>query len=808
MAYCMRKILYTTSFTFYFLGMVLLAAAQDVPVPVTIMETAENKYPQEKIYLQTDKNAYTSGENIWFKAYITLDNAPMPFSKTLYAELIRENGLVLDRKMMPVILSGASSDFIIPDSLQDTKLFIRAYTAWMLNFDSTLLCVKPIQLVPKKATAKKVAAADTYSVTFFPEGGDLVEDIQSFVAFKANNQDGKPFAIKGDIVNSAGKVITNFTAVHDGMGYFPLQPLAGETYKAVWTDKNKQKHETPLPAARKDGAVLSAAFSDRQLFYTISRPATASDAFTRFTVVAQTQQHLIYSAQINLSKKNTVTAPMPTDSISDGVLQITLFNGDMLPVAERLVYVNNNNYSFITDLHLTEKSLVKHGQNVVQVDVGGSLLSNLSIAVTDADINPVGKNEENIYSALLLSADLKGGVYNPSYYFSSDEDSVRQHLDLVMMTNGWRRFKWDKLMANQWPEIRYQPENFLSLQGKVLGLTRAQLYGRDVTAILKIKNTAPQFLNLPVDAQGNFKTEGLYFFDTAKVYYQMSNDKDKDITTAASFSFVSNYIKAPVMNSGLVNAVFIPEKIDSALASKTNNLATLRRTQESVLAKTKTLDEVKVITKQKSPVKKLDEQYTSGFFSGGDGYSFDIEGDPSARSSIGLLEYLQGKVAGLQISTQGQGSATWRGSSPTFFLNEMQSDVSMIRSISMQDVAYIKVFRPPFFGASGGGAGGAIAVYTKKGGGDNSSFKGLPATNINGYSAIREFYSPDYSNPAVPDAKDYRTTLYWNPHIYFDKNSRRAILPFYNSDNCKRIRVIVEGINEQGLLSREEKIFE
>jgi len=167
MAYCMRQIVYTFSFFLSFLSIGLWAAAQEVPAPVTILETAEAKYMQEKIYLQTDKNAYTSGENIWFKAYITMDNAPAPLSKTMYAELIRDNGTVLDRKMMPIILSGASSDFIIPDSLQDTKLFIRAYTAWMLNFDSTLLCVKPIQLVPKKTTTKKVVTPDTYSVSFF-----------------------------------------------------------------------------------------------------------------------------------------------------------------------------------------------------------------------------------------------------------------------------------------------------------------------------------------------------------------------------------------------------------------------------------------------------------------------------------------------------------------------------------------------------------------------------------------------------------------------------------------------------------------
>ena len=225
--------------------------------------------------------------------------------------------------------------------------------------------------------------------------------------------------------------------------------------------------------------------------------------------------------------------------------------------------------------------------------------------------------------------------------------------------------------------------------------------------------------------------------------------------------------------------------------------------------KVETLQEVKVVTKQKSLKQKLDEEYTSGFFSGGDAYTFTTEDDPFANSSPGILQYLQGKVAGLQISTAGQGTATWRGSATSFFLNESPANLSMLQSINMADVAMIKVFRPPFFGGAGGGSGGAIAIYTKKGSSiNNNDFKALPFTNIYGYSAVREYYSPDYINNPDPNTKDYRTTLYWSPHIYIDKNSRRITLPFFNSDNCKKIRVIIEGINELGVLTREEKIFE
>jgi hypothetical protein len=125
----------------------------------------------------------------------------------------------------------------------------------------------------------------------------------------------------------------------------------------------------------------------------------------------------------------------------------------------------------------------------------------------------------------------------------------------------------------------------------------------------------------------------------------------------------------------------------------------------------------------------------------------------------------------------------------------------------MSDVAMIKVFDPPFFGAIGGGAGGAVAVYTKKGG-NTANVKGLNAAIIYGYSAIKEFYMPDYEKTNANDIIDYRTTLYWNPYLLMDAKTRRITIPFFNSDNCKKIKVIVEGINESGQLTREEKIFE
>ncbi len=773
----------------------------------SLLNILDEKYPQEKVHLHMDKLYYNPGETIWFKGYIMADNAATAISKTFYAELIDDKGIILQRKMMPVLEAGAAGSFDLPDTVRAAKLFIRAYTSWMLNFNPDLFFLQPIHLIPLKNTAKKLTVTPSYNLVFFPEGGDLVNGLTSIIAFKATDQEGTPIDVSGNIIDNKGKQLAAFSSVHDGMGYFSLQPDDGVKYKAVWKDKKGVAHETFLPDAKKTGMVLGVINSAKRITYTLTRQDGAAPDFTSYYVVAQMQQRLVYSAKINLARVATVTAPIATDSLQAGVLQLTVFNGAQIPVAERIIYISNNNFSFITDLHAVEKKLTKRGRNVLQIDVGNNWLTNLSVAVTDAELNPVTNNENNIYTDFLLSSDLKGYVFNPAYYFSGDEDSIKQNLDLVMMTNGWRRFKWEDVLASKWPVINNKPENYLSIKGKVLGLSKLQLSDKMLTGIIKTKNGASEFLSIPIDKAGQFNVENLYFFDTAKLYYQFNNDKDKSLTSSASFAFNNSFIKSPEQPPGKLSSLYFPVKEDSAVLQRSSSLARLQR-EQAERNKIQTLSTVVVKTRQKSLKEKMDEEYTSGMFSGGDGYTFSTDDDPFAKSAINVLTYLQGKVAGLQISTNGQGGATWRGSATSFFLNESNTDVSQLQSINMNDVALIKVFRPPFFGATGGGAGGAIAVYTKKGAAANANVKGLDFTNLMGYSVMKQFYAPNYETTNDQSVADYRTTLYWSPFLLIDKNNRRITIPFYNSDNCKKIRVIVEGINELGQLTKEEKIFQ
>src|SRR5215204_3098420 len=770
----------------------------------SVLNKLDTEYPQEKLYVQFDKNFYSPGETIWFKAYLFAANTPSLISKTLYAELLDDQGKVLQRKTAPVVLSGAAAAFDLPVNTNTSIVFVRVYTRWMLNFDSSFLFLKALPIVAAQKETPKASKAQPVSyLQFFPEGGDLIQGIESRVAFKATDHRGLPIPVAGDIVDSKGKKIAAFSSVHNGMGYLRLQPEGNEQYKARWKDPSGAAKETNLPTAKQKGLVLEVINAGKKIQFALKRSENIGQSDVH--VVAQMHQQLLYRAKAKLANNPVTSGAIPVEGLPTGIVQVTVFSEDEKPLAERIVFVNQQQHYFITDLNAPLKKLEKRQKNVIQIDVPDTIVCNLAVSVTDADLNVPQKGEDDIFSHILLTSDIKGYVHQPGYYFSSEADSVAAHLDLVMMTNGWRRFKWEEVLAGRWPTVHEKPDGYLGIQGKISGVNKSLLSQKEVMGILQTKNGAKQFLTIPIEPDGSFFVQDILFFDTAKIYYQFNNDKDKVLSSRANFdirnTFINQSLKLPPDKEWLARL----EK-DSVNTLKSRTIA------QKVIdgqKKVQTLATVEVTAQAKSKKQKMDEEYTSGLFTG-DGTTFITEDDPFAVSALSVFQYLQGKVAGLQI-TSGAGTPTlsWRGGTPDLYLDQMQMDASTLQGIPMSDVAMVKVFRPPFFGGFGGGSGGAIAVYTKKGTSGNQNVKGLDAVTIHGYSEMREFYSPDYSRPDdAHSADDFRTTLYWNPFVYTDRDHRRLVLSFHNNDITKRIRVVVEGFNVEGKLTRIEKVFE
>ena len=651
---------------------------------------------------------------------------PADESKTFYVDWTDDNGNLVFRNVSPIVDATTNGQFDIPAGYSGKFIHVKAYTKWMLNFDSAFLYNKDIRILSKNtgSTASKNVPIPT--LQFFPEGGDAVAGVVNKIAFKANDQWGKPVKIKGIIQKQPGVTLDSIRVIHDGMGYFFITPKPGENFTAKWKDEKGAEYSSPLPLVKPTGISLQVLVAKTKQQFIIHVADSVTANLQTLHIIGTLNQQEIFKVSKDIVS-GIAQATIPTQALPSGILTITVFDNQWNALAERITYINNEDYLFHAEMNVLHWGLNKRARNEIQVIVPDSLPANFSVAVTDAGID--ADSSDNIISHLLLTGDIKGQVYNPSYYFSNSSDSVNRHLDLVMLTHGWRRFKWEEVVKGKLPRINFPKDtSYLTLSGRLYGAQPSELRSAaNIILIMNQKNVKGKMLVLPVESNGTFNDPSFMLFDTAHIYYRLSKGLDD-----VSVGFMENRLPSPRYNT-VANGLFYNP------ADTTGSYRHFQLSDEAIalmkMYEGKVLENVIIKSKIKSPLEILDEKYSSGLFAGGDSYQFDLLNDPFAGSSPDIFTYLQGKVAGLQITTGATPSLQWRGGAPQLYIDEVPTDVSLVSSMSVSDVAYIKVFRPPFFAGSGNSANGGIVIYTRRGGDVNPTpGKGLANNTVMGYT--------------------------------------------------------------------------
>jgi len=794
-------------------GLLFLIILGTSSVKAQLIDSMMNVYvqgfPKEKMHIHFDKQVYNADETIWYKVYIMTGNELSPLSKNVYVEWYDTAGKLIKQTVAPLFQATAKGAFEIPINYKGDFVHVKAFTRWMLN-DTTFLYEKDLVINNQSASKSlNTPKIKTTKVEVFPEGGFLVQGLTSRVAFKATNSVGMPVLIRGVLMNNKNLVIDTLKVKHDGMGSFAFTPVLGVEYFLKWKDEKGVDGTTPISVTKTSGAVMHVSTDNDKALVQVTRSATAGEEFQNLNLIVHMNQELLYKVSIKMKDRFSQNVELPIENLPTGIVQFTLFDKNMVPVSERIKFVNNHLHEYNVKINPITVGLNRRSKNSFEIVVSDTAFTNMSLAITDADLSST--DEHTILSDFLLSNEIKGYIHNPSYYFKSDNDTIAAKLDLVMMTNGWRRFDWDKIKAAIPPSIKYFPEtDFMTFQGKVFGGKFANTTNSTQLNIITVGNdSSKNFFFVPVEKDGSFQQPSVFFFDTVKVYYNFNGKNNLGETTQVQFD------NGLLRKENYATIRYLQEHTTSfwsdSLANRKMNFflseqEKLRRAMASA-----TLAEVTVKAKKKNPIDLLDQRYASGLFSGGDGYSFDLT-DDKMIGALDLFTYLQGKVAGLQISTAGgQPTLSWRGATPDLFLNEMRSDVGMVQSMNVNDIAYIKVFRPPFFGSFGGGAGGAIAIYTKKGGDTRSSSAtstGMNTSILAGYTRFKEFYSPSYDKTQTNFDPDIRSTLYWNPYIITNKKTPRYKVEFYNNDISKKLQIVLEGVNGDGKMVRMVKVIE
>ncbi|WP_266367531.1 TonB-dependent receptor [Tellurirhabdus rosea] len=784
----------------------------DSPFPTRLIErlTAYNQtLPREKVYLHTDRPYYAAGETIWLKGYLFDGSSHVAdsVSRVLYVDLVNvDTRKVVVNKVYRAQYGYATGEILLPDSMVAGNYLLRAYTGWMRNFSQDEYFQKPLTIFrPNQPPTSATTAAKAElkpDLQIFPEGGQLVEGLEGRVGFKIVGPTGKGLDMTGYVLNAAKDTIAGFQGMHLGMGFFNLTPEPGQEYTAYLNVPDGPRYSYPLPKASPQGFVMMVDnVSNRdniRVFIRNNKPAATTG---NFTLAAQCRGQIVHIAQGDIAKKSSIST-IPRSKLPEGVIHLTLFDEQNRPVCERLVFADKGERLKVA---ITPSKATYAPREKVELDLavtdpeGKPVRTNLSLAVVDGgQVLEKEPYAADLSTYLLLSSDLRGTIEQPGYYFDPKNADRMQKLDLLMMTQGWRRFTWEEVLKDTYAAARFPVEPGLSLTGQVLRPSQ-KIAGKVKLTLLFIRpDSTRELLMDETDETGRFGIYDLNFSDSSKVFIQSLTQKggsNLKITIDNLFSPTVDLVKVPY------NPIqFRPDELADYLkrAKEYQEIERQIRRNREVL-----LQEVTIRKKREQPqdsrkiygqadvTVKVDQINSAGAFS--------------------VLDILRGRVAGLTISgpptspvVQIRGAANFQGVvEPLFLLDGMPVSKESVLGIPATDVETVDVLKgasAAIFGSQAGG--GVIAILTKRGGANYDWSKdrtpGTLVADLHGYNAVREFYAPKYDQPKPEDVRpDFRPTLLWSPMITTDADGKASV-SFFASDARSVLRVQAEGAATDG----------
>ena len=850
-------------------------SAQPTPFQ-SLLSYVQNSYQfsqvcqQEKVYLHFDNTAYFQGDVIWFSAYVVnaSSHTPAP-SKVLYVELLSPNGVVLRQLKLKVENGRTSGSLPLVDvSTEEARALrgvtalpsgfyeVRAYTRTMLNFDhaSVFSRVFPVYEAPEKegdysnptmhrwnnpydVQRPEMEKSKRLSVSFYPEGGNLVMGIPNRIAFKAIGANGQGVEVSGELQIEEGQAPIALTTLHDGMGQFTLTPTQKRHTAEFVYEGKKYSFRLPEPV---DKAYTLTADNLRpgQIRGRLAGYAGCPDELLGLMLINRGTVAYFDT----LSIRGGVTAfTIPKEKLATGVHQLTLFNSKGQIFAQRQLFINNGvetgNITVTTTNTLHEPFAPVQMSIQTTAPDGTPLPTTLSIAVRDQqDLGTA--YADNIFTNMLLSSELKGYIHHPEYYFESNDTEHTRALDLLMMTQGWTRYNWAQMARVEPFYIKHYVEDGLVIDGYVLGRMRDNPVAG---ATVKMRLYSPdrsqtQETTVTTDEHGGFGFAVEEFYDKWDMFLSVTKD-DKELDCRirldrASRPAVRAYTSADTHLSEHIIALsdtLVTAEKDPFLQANPDSVFLLDNVD--VHGRKKYIDFLtfKAYNAEEDTELHLDQgkyTYMVRDYLAEKGYDIDYSRYDGVIP-VGITTRDEAIEWSLEQCPINNRRVLW------YLHNEdskwIKASYTPGFDIDMQDVKSIIVYDSPFEYMSipfvkdvlapeiieklnqptSGGIDGAltrglyvidITMYPK--GLRRSQVKGQRQTTFRGYTTGTEFYAPEYPDGPIKGDVDYRRTLYWNPALTTDTNGQAKVL-FYNNGYSKQFHISAEGITPQGIILKK-----
>ena len=738
----------------------------------------------EQLFLHLDRPAYVAGETMWLKAYAVDGTAhrPLAMSKVAYVDVLDAAQRPVLQAKIALVQAMGQGVLELPPELPTGRYTVRAYTNWMKNagpafyFHCPITVVNTLQALPAPS-APAVAADKTYDLQFFPEGGQLVRGLPGRVAFKLTDYQGHSLAATGTVADARGTVVASFQTLKFGLGSFLLTPAAaGAAYTATVRLPGGAVITTRLPAVAEQGYALLVTDDEASTQLTVAVQASAAAAGP-LRLLAHTGQ-FITAAATATPVAGRATFLVDKRQLSPGITHFTVFSGQR-PVAERLYFRRPGHPLAIQGRALA----AAYGpRSLAQVQVGTARPANLSLAVYRLDSLAAATAPADISSYLLLAADLPGFIEDAGYYFRDSSATARLAADNLMLTQGWRRFTWDEVLAGPPPANNYPPElNGYVLRGRVSQASGAPASG--VPAYLSLPGRTFQFANSLSQPSGDVQFELADFYGLRKLVFQ---------TNAVRDSTYRLELLSPFTAAGSGAAPGLPP-----LAARWAN----------------TLNERHLQVQAQREFARQPPRYQAV-----PGDTLTFFGQPSEQFRLddytrfpSLEDVMREYVPAVLVRKRKDGfhfvvidrprhinlndnPLTLLDGLPIFNLNQLMAfDPLKIKKLEVVASRYF-LGQQPF--------DGVVSYTTYKG--DLGGYPLNPHALIEEYEGLqvpREFYTPRYDTEAQQRSRlpDLRNLLYWNPDIRLAAGQPQT-LDFFTSDQAGRYLVVAQGLTPEGQL--------
>lgn len=780
-SYLLVNISRTKIFVILFFGLTNFAFSQNNELADVLAKfnTYSRDNLHEKVFVHTDKEAYLSNEIIWVKAYSINEmlHTPMTLSKVVYIELLdATHTSVLQTKV--ALVNGKASGSMDVSRLTTGAYRMRAYTRWMMNFDKRYFFEKNITIINAQGVPieKKAAESVAVKVDFFPEGGNLVEDLASTVGFRITDTFGKGVQATGVIVDQNNTTVVAFEPLTFGIGKFKFIPQKGFQYKAIITYKGEVT-SYKLPEIAATGYSMEVTGNEK-LSITVSRkdPPVESDYVM---LLAHTRQQA-KSVLVAYFRENKAVFTIDKNKLGDGISHITLFDRLKNPICERLVFKKPTNQLLI-DSRPQAYQFSSREEVKVSITTRDSkaepVAANMSFSMYALDSLQTIPQAMGLLSYAYLVSDLGDQIEQPDFYASQTDSISIRAADNLMLTYGWRKFEWTNVMNAGTPPLRYGPE----YEGQfITGVARDEASGvvADTAKVfLSVPGRNPIFHVVKTDKKGNFQFTVNELYGINPVIFQASG---YSVQLNDPFDLRRNDI--PLQD-------FSPGKATEQTLTVNNIHTQVERVFHNPESFTGSVRDTVRFYGRPTITYQLDDYVR--FPTLEDVFREYVPGIIVRRSDKKSRLYVLNNAAELFFEQE-----------PLILLDGMpvldtdlllRTDAATVKKVSM---VYQK------FSIGTVTYSGILDVSTYRGnfGGFDIDPKAL-VIDYEGLQKMRTFKSPDYSatENKVSRMPDFRNLLYWQPDVETGKNGNQVV-SFYTSDKKGNFIGVIHGMTNDGLM--------